>query len=119
MRMWQFGVIVLAAALIASVAGHTSQPADTKEGTAEPFPGKLILLSTANSQNTLKNVQVRKLGDRSFIGGTTVRDSTLTREEYPGRTLWVPVSEVEEIVEFDDLGQLRRLGNSRPEPNRQ
>jgi hypothetical protein len=117
MRMWQFGIIVLAAALTASMAGHSSQPADAKETAAEPFGGKLILVTTANTENTLKSVQVRKLGDRSFIVGTSVRDSTLTQEEFPGRTLWIPVSDVHGVVEFDDLGQLRRIGNSKPEPN--
>ena len=113
MRMWQIGigVIVLAAAMTATVAGRSGQPADTKEGA--PFGDKLIVISTANSQNTLKNVQVRKLGDRSFVVGTSVRESTLTQEEYPGRTLWIPVADVQEIVEFDDLVQLRRTGNGR------
>jgi hypothetical protein len=119
MRVWQIGVIGLAAALTVSVAGHSSQPPDVKEPATEPFAGKLILVTTSNNQNTLKNVQIRKLGDRSFVVGATVRDSTLTREDYPGRTMWLPVSEVLEIVEFDDLAQLRRLGNSRQETDRE
>ena len=113
MRMWQFGVMVLAVALTAGVAGHSSQPADGKEPAQEPFAGKLILVATANNQNTLKNAQIRKLGDRSFVVGVTVRDNTVTRQDYPGRTLWLPVADVVEIVEFDDLNQLKRFGNVR------
>ena len=113
MRMWQFGVIVLGVALTASVAGRSSQPADGKDSAPDPFAGKIILVTTTNSQNTLKNVQVRKLGERSFLVGVSVRDNTVTQEEFPGRTLWLPVSAVVEIVEFDDLGQLKRFGNSR------
>lgn len=111
MRMWQFGIIVLIIAMTASVAGHSSQPGEGKESTPEPLAGKIILISTAKSQNTLKNVQVRKLGERNFVVGVVVRDNPLTQEDYPGRTLWLPVSDVVEIVEFDDLAQLRRIGN--------
>jgi hypothetical protein len=119
MRMWHYGVMVLAVALTVSVAGHTSQPGDGKDQAQDPFAGKVVLVSTANSQNLLKNVQVRKLGERSFLVGVTVREDSLTREQFPGRPLWLPVSDVVEIVEFDDLGQIRKLGNSRQESERE
>jgi hypothetical protein len=111
--MWQFGVIVLVVALYASVVGHSSQPGDGKESGQDPFAGKLLLVTTSNNQNTLKNVQVRKLGERTFLVGVAMREEIVTREPFAGRTLWLPVSEVVEIVEFDDLGQLKRFSNSR------
>jgi hypothetical protein len=43
-----------------------------------------------------------------------VRDSNLTQEPFGNRPTWIPVSEIKEMVEFDDLAQLRRLGNSQP-----
>ncbi len=115
MRWWQLSIIVLGIVVTAGVAGHTSQPqpqaADVKEGQAEGFGAKIILASTAHGAHTLKNVQTRKLADRSFLVGISVRDGNLTQENFGNRTIWLPVSDITEIVEFDDLAQLRRIGN--------
>ena len=113
MRWWHSGIIVLAVIATASVAGHTSQPQapDAKEGQNDGFGAKIILATTAHGAHTLKNVQTRKLGDRAFLVGTSVRDSNLTQESFGNRTTWLPVSDITEIVEFDDLAQLRRIGN--------
>ena len=114
MRIWLIGVLALAVAVTASVGGQSSQPGDAKDTPGEGFGGKIVLVTTANSQNTLKNVQVRKLGDRAFLVGISVRDTNVTHEEYPNRPIWIPVSDLTQLVEFDDLAQLRRVGNTRP-----
>jgi hypothetical protein len=116
MRKWLVSVIVLVGVVAVGVAGQTSQPqtGDAKDAPSEGFAGKIILVSTGNSGHTLKNVQTRKLGDRSFLVGTAVRDTNLTQEPFGNRPTWIPVSEIKEMVEFDDLAQLRRFGNSQP-----
>ncbi len=114
MRYWLVGILALAVATTASVGGQTPQPGDAKDVAGEVFAGKIVVVTTAKTQNTLKNVQIRKLGDRSFLVGTSVRDTNVTREEFPNRPIWLPVSDLTEIVEFDDLAQLRRVGNSQP-----
>ncbi|CAN5358895.1 hypothetical protein BH10PLA2_BH10PLA2_33820 [soil metagenome] len=114
MRIWLIGFLALTLAITGSVGGQTAQNGETKDVPGDGFTGKIVLVSTAKSQNTLKNVQVRKLGDRSFLVGISVRDSNLTKELYPARPIWLPVSDLTEIIEFDDLAQLRRLGNDNP-----
>jgi hypothetical protein len=114
MRNWVVGILALAVAVTASLGGQAPQTADAKDAGGDVFAGKIVLVMTAKTQNTLKNVQIRKLGDRSFLVGTSVRDTNVTREDYPNRPIWLPVSDLTGIVEFDDLAQLRRAGNTQP-----
>jgi hypothetical protein len=112
--IWVIGILALVVAVTASLGGQTPQGGEAKDAGGDNFAGKIIVVTTAKTQNTLKNVQIRKLGDRSFLVGISVRDTNVTREDFPNRPIWLPVSDLTEIVEFDDLAQLRRVGNTQP-----
>jgi hypothetical protein len=114
MRNWVVGILALAVAVTASLGGQAPQTGDARDAGGDVFAGKIVLVTTAKTQNTLKNVQIRKLGDRSFLVGISVRDTNVTREDYPNRPIWLPISDLTAIVEFDDLAQLRRAGNIQP-----
>ena len=54
----------------------------------------------------LENVQVKRLGDASFLVGKIVKTNDT---ESRGTTLWLPVAEVSKLVEFDDVA---KVGNT-------
>jgi hypothetical protein len=114
MRTWPFGLVILAAALLFGLASHGSRANESQDAGDTPFGNKIVLLEVKGSYSTtLKSVVVKKLGDRTFLVGTALRDSPLTRESYPGKVVWLPVSDVEQIIEFDDIAQMRKTGADR------
>jgi hypothetical protein len=51
----------------------------------------------------MEQVQIRRLGDRAFVAGRVVKKGDLTRGDFAGAMMWLPLSEVKRIVVLDDL----------------
>ncbi len=66
--------------------------------------GKPTLIMGKNSLGfTLEKPELRQLGGRAFVVGKEVAKSPYTRSQFPGATVWVPLEDVTEMVEFEEL----------------
>lgn len=109
--MFALGVVVLAAV----AGGLASCAAQTKRATQPPaappemeLAGKVVFVQTQRKAATLEKARVRRLGDRDFIVGRAVKDGALTKGDFAGSTLWLPLADVTRMAVFDDLEQLRK-----------
>jgi hypothetical protein len=78
--------------------------------------GKVLVITMKGQPDqgvVLDKVQVKQLGDQWFVVGKVLEDAP-GRPWSKGRTMWVPLTNVASMVEFDDAGQLRRAGPERP-----
>lgn len=103
----------LCAGLLLIVAGSVltwSRPTSAGQEKAPPlaFAGKIVLLQSKSHPVTIENPVVKQLGDRWFVTGKSVR-SEVARDWFVGSTVWMPVTEVDTIAEFEDMEQLRKI----------
>lgn len=73
-----------------------------------PFKGKVVVvnLKSKYSEN-LEQAQVRKLGEHSFLVGKGIDDGQPARWT-KGQMVWVPLDQVETIVEFESVERMRK-----------
>jgi hypothetical protein len=65
--------------------------------------GLLVVLTKHQTDATLRGAQVKTLGGRSFVVGTEVAGGpNITKARFPGRTVWIPVDEITQMIEVDD-----------------
>ena len=88
--------------------------ADPPRAPAEDiFSGKILALSERMNPNfspPLEEVHVTRIGDQTFLVGKGVDDA---KGWANGRTFWVPLAEVSQIVEFSDRADLNKATESR------
>ncbi len=60
----------------------------------------LVVLTKSGVGATLKNVRVKALGKRSFIGGLSVADGKITKGTFVGKVIWFPVDEITQMIEL-------------------
>jgi hypothetical protein len=75
------------------------------------FAGKIVVVQTkAGVKNaTIENAGIRPLGNRSFLVGKSIADDVINQRSYfTGSEVWVPVDDIESLVVFETLNQLRR-----------
>jgi hypothetical protein len=94
--------------LLATHGDHHPEVIRLKEmlgaGRTPSFKGQvLVLTKTATSSTTLKDVRVLPLGSRSFLVGTEVK-SNVTRGNFIGSRVWIPIDDVTQLVELGDAG---------------
>jgi hypothetical protein len=97
---------VLAAALLVPAGASAAEP---KAGPPD-FEGKFLALtlrSNTDTIHTLGQVQLRKLGDHTFLVGVGV-DSGTTDKWYVGLIIWVALSDVSEIQVYPTQTALRK-----------
>lgn len=58
-------------------------------------------VKTLRGTTTIEGTEIQRLGDRNFLVGKLVTHSTLTKEQVPGSRIWVPISDVLEIIEHE------------------
>jgi hypothetical protein len=72
---------------------------------AEPDPAitkkHLVVLAKENGSATLKEARIRTLAGRSFVVGISVDTEKITRSYFPGRTIWIPVDCVTQMIEVE------------------
>lgn len=64
--------------------------------------GLLAVISKEKVAATLKDARVRMLGDRSFVVGLEVEGQKITKGSYVGKTVWIPLDDVIEMIELED-----------------
>jgi RNA polymerase sigma factor (sigma-70 family) len=80
-----------------------SQPAQAaaNEPTAPGLSGKPAYIGTKDGVNvTVEKIEVRQLGGRAFLVGREVTNSKITKAQFSGGTIWVPVDAIKELVEL-------------------
>jgi len=102
------GLLVLVAIDRAWSPAQT-QPARTE---ARPFAGKLLALSYGDRGRPdvlLAEVRVQRLGDQPFLVGKIPDDEQF---DLRGKTLWVPLTRVARMMEFDSVRQFTGAFNA-------
>jgi hypothetical protein len=106
-------VLAVPLALVLSLSLRADPP--RAAAADDPFAGKILTLgsrSTPNFGATLEEVHVKRIGDQVFLVGKGVSPDD-TKGWYVGRTVWVPVSELTHIYEFQDRADLIKTNEER------
>ena len=63
----------------------------------------VVVLAKGGDGYTLEKAEVRQLGGRAFVVGRVMKDDPyhITKEQFGGATVWVPVDAVTQIVELE------------------
>ena len=76
----------------------------------EAFVGKVLVVTLKSSDEfgaTLEKVQIRNLGGKPYLVGTGVDDGQ-PDNWVAGQTMWFPLEDVAQMVEFSDVEQLKK-----------
>jgi hypothetical protein len=106
-RVW---IGVLAATAAAGLLLRADEPKPPPKPTGD-FAGRVVVVQSKGGVKnaTLENAGVRPLGGRQFLVGKAINDDTLNQRSYfTGAEVWVPVADIESLVVFETLGQLKR-----------
>jgi hypothetical protein len=116
-------VAILALTLVGAV--WVSVHADDPKPKAEPavehdFGKKVVFVRTSNPKTDnfgftysyLQKAQVRRLGDRSFLVGEVAGEPG-KENPYEGIRIWVPLSVVLEMSEFESLEMVQKMYEKR------
>jgi hypothetical protein len=76
--------------------------ADAAQGNEIVPKGLLVVLSKDNVAATLKDARVRSLGGRAFLVGLDVEGPKITRPTFVGKTVWIPLDGVTQMIELED-----------------
>jgi hypothetical protein len=87
--------------------GRADEKRVPEPGADDDFGTKLILFGTRQKTQQveggyLEKAKVRRLGDRYFLVGQAVHAEGVDNP-YCGVVIWTPLSDVAQIVEFDNL----------------
>jgi hypothetical protein len=106
-------VLLGAVALAWRFAGFAAEGGKPARAGDSPFAGKAIVVYTNNDCGVregvgaiLEEAQVKQLGGRQFIIG---RHAGGDDEILKGRTLWLPVESITEIVESDSVKDAKKV----------
>ena len=91
-------VVGVASAL--AVIAHAQAPAREAGWTARPFGDNIVLVTGKSIGATLERVELRNMGGRTFVVGRVSADQTYTRGPVSGALIWLPLDEVNQMVEL-------------------
>jgi hypothetical protein len=63
----------------------------------------VVVLARDNISYTLEKAEVRHVDTRAFVVGRVMKDAPykITREQFAGATVWVPVDTVTQLIELE------------------
>lgn len=97
------GVFVVAIFVLASGA-EEPRPAAVA---ASEFAGKVITITLGdNGGGVFESAVLKNLGDRTFIVATAIDMGN--QDWRAGARVWLPVSEIHQLVEYNTLGDARK-----------
>jgi hypothetical protein len=99
--------IALGCLLIPMLGAAERQEGQSTAGS--PFGGKILTISLRSDPDAgcvVKDVSLRRLGEQSFLVGTGV-DTGHPDNWQEGRTIWVAIDDVCELVEFESIDDYR------------
>jgi hypothetical protein len=102
-------LLVTAAGLLWQFIGPAPESAKAASAGDVPFKGKVIAVHTntpVQAQAMLENVRVRQLAGKQFLVGKHI--DTGFRPSDNGRTMWVAVDSITQIVEYEDAQDVKK-----------
>jgi hypothetical protein len=97
--------LVFAFVLSSLTKTSVAAPAPTQN---DHFKGKVVFVTLASQHCLLlDHVCVRKIGEQNFLVGMANKEG-LPGNWIKGRTEWIPMTQVELIVEFDSVEQMKK-----------
>jgi hypothetical protein len=102
-------LLVTAAGLLWQFIGPAPESAKAASAGDVPFKGKVIAVYTntpVQAQAMLDNVRVRQLAGKQFLVGKHI-DAGF-RPSDNGRTMWVAVDSITQIVEYEDAQDVKK-----------
>jgi hypothetical protein len=113
----RIAVLALVAIPLAAAFGLSlrADPPQNAAPTQDLFSGKILVVNErANPafEATLEEVRVTHIGEQAFLVGKGVAADD-AKNWYNGRTIWIPLVEVTQILEFQDRGELIKAAAER------
>jgi hypothetical protein len=104
-------VIVLSSALFLALGTAWLAAEDKAEGSGSAFAGRVLAVYSASDPEAggaiLVEPRMSKLGEQTFLVGRCP-DLQDPAEWRTGRTVWLSLADVAQIVEFDNVEQYRK-----------
>jgi hypothetical protein len=100
----------LAVSLATAQAPKGAAPAQADVLAKPPFAGKVLVIafkSDPETSATLEKFELKQVGNQMFVVGQGVEDDSPDNWT-KGRTVWVPVDDIAQLVEFPDLQTLKK-----------
>jgi hypothetical protein len=91
-----------------------AEPPKTVAQSDAPFSGKIVILSSRSTKHggMLEDPRIKRIGEQVFVVGKGIYLDEGS-EWYNGRTVWVALNEVAQIVELPSRDELRKAIDSR------
>jgi hypothetical protein len=106
-------VVAIPLALVFSLSLRADPPETAPAD--DPFAGKILVVNERSNPNfgaTLEEVHLRRIGDQQFLVGKGFA-SEEGKGWYNDRVVWVPLSDVSQLTEFQDRGDLMKARDNR------
>ena len=72
---------------------------DAAQGEQEVPKGLLVVIAKQNVSTTLQDARLRSIGNRKFIVGVEVEGPKITKANFAGMVIWIPLDDVVQMVE--------------------
>ncbi len=106
-------IVAIPLALVFSLSLRADPPEASQAD--DPFAGKILVLNERSNPSfgaTLEEVHLKRIGDQTFLVGKGFA-SDEGKGWYNGRVVWVPLSDISQITEFQDRGDLIKARDNR------
>jgi hypothetical protein len=109
--------LLLALLVVASISWLGGSARNSQAAPAPPteadFAGKIVFILTDQPYGDragaiLEQVQLRKIGGRSFLVGKGVDGGQPSAHAYKGQIVWFSVDHIVQIVEFANMDELKK-----------
>lgn len=101
-------IAIVALAFVVIARGKAAPP--DRGNLATAFHSKyLVIYSRTKPEHgaTLEKVELRKLGDRSYLVGKGINDND-PQNWYRGMTLWYPMEDIGTMIEMNDVSRMKQ-----------
>jgi hypothetical protein len=108
-RCWAL-VVVVAVGLTVAVRLAANAQAPKPPPAEAPFKGKVVVFALkkdAEKATALQEPSIKRLGEIDFLTGQVVGSSAA--DWRLGAVVWIPVTDLAEVVEFKDLREAKRV----------
>ena len=101
-RSTLLAVGVVAVLAVAAAAWVLPAQAPQEVPRPEVLSDKPVLVVSKHVSAVLEQPRVRAAGGRHFVVGKEAEHSDLTRGGFAGKTLWIPIDDVTQLVELEN-----------------
>jgi hypothetical protein len=95
-----FGVLVLLGFGLAVLTLPAQGPKEALRPETLSDKPVLVLSKQSGVAATLEQARIRSVGGRQFVVGKEMKDSSYTKANFAGGTIWIPLDDVTQLVEL-------------------